>query len=135
MWRARQSRLVVPPTLLSCQSDPFQRVHRIGQTRPVTGAIRSPPLQTSQVLITAVKTLAIRGTAEEMMLQQRAVLKGTVPTAANWTEQKELRRFVEVCLTFRASGRWLTRAAVPTIPRGDARRGLRAAALSTDRRH
>jgi hypothetical protein len=44
-----------------------------------------------------VQTLAIRGTAEEMMLEQRAVLKGQKPPTANWMEQNEMRAFVEVC--------------------------------------
>jgi hypothetical protein len=43
-----------------------------------------------------VKTLAIRHTAEEKMLEQRRVLNGEQPPTSNWTEQNEMRRFIAV---------------------------------------
>lgn len=60
------------------ESQAIKRVHRIGQTKPVT-----------------VKTLAIRSTMEEMMVSRRAALQGQVEKISrNWAEESGMRQFV-----------------------------------------
>ncbi|KAL5511334.1 hypothetical protein ACEPAH_4550 [Sanghuangporus vaninii] len=60
------------------ESQAIKRVHRIGQTRPVT-----------------VKTLAIRGTFEEYMIQRRRDLKGSGGKPPGLAEEWGVRNYLE----------------------------------------
>ncbi|KAF9652886.1 hypothetical protein BDM02DRAFT_3088163 [Thelephora ganbajun] len=60
------------------ESQAIKRVHRIGQTKPVT-----------------VKTLAIRSTMEEMMVSRRATLQSQAEKVSrNWAEESGMRQFI-----------------------------------------
>ena len=72
-------------------------MHRIGQTRPVTGEFRV----SSQTLTRLkgrdiVKTLAIRGTFEEYMVQRRRDLKGSGSKPPGLAEEWGIRNYLQV---------------------------------------
>jgi hypothetical protein len=46
--------------------------------------------------IHAVKTLAIRDTAEEKLVKRREALQGQNPQATKWTEDNEMRDAIKV---------------------------------------
>ena len=83
-----------------------QRVHRIGQTKPVTGQSTSVEMHRYQpfeiklinivrTLMLLVKTLAIRSTMEEMMVSRRATLQNQAEKVArNWAEESGMRQFI-----------------------------------------
>jgi len=76
-----------------------QRVHRIGQTKPISGKLRSLFRPTRTKLISnTVKTLAIQSTAEEAIMARRAELKGKTEgrQAASFTDDLNLRHFIAV---------------------------------------
>jgi hypothetical protein len=61
------------------EAQAIKRVHRTGQTRPVV-----------------VKTLAIRGTVEEEMLERRAGIVARTTRMPPLTEEAGMRRYIEV---------------------------------------
>jgi len=59
------------------EAQAVKRVHRIGQTKPIT-----------------VKTLAIRNSAEELMISRRAQLKGQDQKVSSFTDDFTMRNFI-----------------------------------------
>jgi hypothetical protein len=91
-------------------SKPYQRVHRIGQTKPITGKEVPTPSFLFLFLIFpfsvltaarrqhAVKTLAIRNSAEELMISRRAQLKSQDQKVGSLTDDFTMRNFIAVGL-------------------------------------
>lgn len=86
----------------------IQRVHRIGQSRRVIGTLASlahSPLKLIEIS-TPVKTLAIRGTSEEVMVARSKALKENKQEfTKEFTDDRTMRDFIEVRVCFEY--RWM----------------------------
>ena len=76
-----------------------KRAHRIGQLRPITGEhhFAEPPLHWWSLSF-PVKTLAIRGTAEERMVARRNALKNSQEKLPKLIEEAGMRHYIAVRL-------------------------------------
>jgi hypothetical protein len=72
-----------------------QRVHRIGQTKPISGKSRPNLSPAYSHRFRTVKTLAIRNSAEELMISRRAQLKGQ-DQKSSLTDDFTMRNFISV---------------------------------------
>lgn len=77
------------------ESQAIKRAHRIGQTRPISGMLLSN-LQMTYIETSAVKTLAIRKTAEEHMVLRRELLKGNQGRLPDMLQEVGMKHFIEV---------------------------------------
>jgi hypothetical protein len=74
-----------------------QRAHRIGQLRPITGEHYSYPLENHcRLLSLAVKTLAIRGTAEEHVVTRRNAFRNSQEKLPKMIEEAGMRHYIAV---------------------------------------
>lgn len=107
MWQADVESQAIKVRCVVCKAETLrnlntQRAHRIGQTRPITGVVSFTLFKINhpKLILFAVKTLAIRKTAEEKMVSRRVALKNCQEKLPKLIEEAGMRHYIEVRLCY-----------------------------------